>query len=279
MRSPLPRTVLITGASSGIGRATALILHARGHRVLAGVRRLADAPPGPEPLLLDVTKPEHIAAARARVSADGLFALINNAGHNYTAPLEYTDEAKARAMMDANLFGLAALTQALLPALRQGVAQHGSARVLNIGSIGSLVGIPWEPWYHASKFAVLGLSESLRSEVYRQKILVTVVCPGGIRTPFLAKSGDELRASLDALPPEGRLLYGKGLSAMVNLTKTADRMGSSPEHVGREMAKLLDHPAPPFRKLVGADAKMIATLRRVLPRRAFHAMLRSAFGC
>jgi short-subunit dehydrogenase len=284
-------TILITGASSGIGRATALALDRAGYRVMAGVRRLEDGVPLKadagsmlETIVLDVTVKEDIEAARAHIetvtAGHGLFALINNAGFNYNAAYEYTDEAKARALMEVNLFGAHAMSVAMLPLLRQSVRSSGqTSKLINIGSIGSLVGIPWEAFYHASKFALLGLSESIRNEVYAQGIRVSVVMPGGIKTAFIAKTKVGSQQAIEAMPPEGAQRYARGLSRMSELTSMVDRFGSSPEKVGQRIVRLLEQRNPPFRALVGLDAHLMNGLSATLPTPMFHAILRRQFAC
>jgi NAD(P)-dependent dehydrogenase (short-subunit alcohol dehydrogenase family) len=282
------RVMIVTGASSGIGRQTALHLASLGWHVLAGVRKAEDGqtlgaedPTGcVQPVQLDVTKHEDLVALEATVAKAELeiCGLINNAGHNYMTPFECSQPERLRAMMEVNLFGLAALTQALLPHLRASAKVHGRAHIINIGSIGSLVGVPWEPWYHASKFALLGLSESLQNETYNQGIRVCVVCPGGIRTPFIAKSEAEASVSLSSLTVEHQALYGKGMQALVKASGAVERFGTDPSVVARAIANLLNSKNPPFRKLVGMDAHIMAALQNVLPRRWLHSLLRESFG-
>jgi short-subunit dehydrogenase len=285
------KSVLITGASSGIGRETALALDRAGYYIFAGVRRIEDgtalqniASQRLTPLILDVRSPEQISSAflkvREMTANRGLFALINNAGFNYNAAYEYTEEAKARALMDVNVFGVHALSVAMLSLLRVGAAASGTtAKLVNLGSIGSLVGIPWEAFYHASKFAVLGLSESIHSEVYAQNIRVSVVMPGGIKTAFIAKSKQGAEDARAGMPPEGLNLYGKGLAKMAEATNMVDRFGSSPELVALRIKDILAMHNPPFRALVGNDAKLLNALRAILPTSFFHALLRKQFGC
>ena len=286
-------TVLITGASSGIGRSTALHLAARGYTVFAGVRREADgaalvaAAPAAStarivPVLLDVTRDDQIRDTLARVEAhapDGLSALINNAGFNLNGAFEYTAEADARALMDTNVFGLAALSRAALPLLRRHVERHpgATAKLVNIASIGSFVGLPWEAYYHVSKFAVLGLSESLRHELRPQGIRVVAVCPGGIVTDFLPKTEAGLAAAVAALPADAPPNYRTGLAKLLSLTGMASRFGSPPEAVARRIGKVLDTARPRMRYMVGMDARLLLGLRRWLPEAWFHALIRSQF--
>lgn len=191
--------VLLTGASTGIGRATALHLDQLGYTVFAGIRREQDgielkkrASERLTPINLDITKPDHIASALTVVGQacgnTGLAALVNNAGYNYNAAFEFTDEAKARQMMEVNFFGLYKMSQAFIPLLRQYARSSGRrAKLINIGSIGSVLGFPWESFYHASKFAVLGLTESLRYELRSQGISAVAVLPGGIKPSLCPK--------------------------------------------------------------------------------------------
>lgn len=286
-------TVLITGASTGIGRSTALHLAALGYTVFAGVRREADgaalvaAAPAASaarilPVLLDVTRQDQIQEALARVEAhapEGLYALINNAGFNLNGAFEYTTEADARALMDTNVVGLAALSRAALPLLRRHVARHPgtTARLVNIGSIGSYIGIPWEAYYHASKFAVLGLSEAMRHELWPQGIRVVAVCPGGIVTDFMPKTEAGLTAGIAALPADAPPNYRAGMRKLLAMAGMASRFGSPPEAVARRIGKVLATPRPRMRYMVGADARLLLALRRCLPEAWFHALIRSQF--
>ncbi|MDX2233854.1 MAG: SDR family NAD(P)-dependent oxidoreductase [Hyphomonadaceae bacterium] len=278
-------SILITGASSGIGRAAALAFDRAGYRVFAGVRRETDgqalrqiASARLHPLMLDVHVTEHIVAAKALLDREGsLFALINNAGHNYVAPFEATDRGKARALMETNLFGLAALTQTMIPLLRANASRKRATHIVNVSSIGGLIGIPWEPWYHTSKFAVIGLSESLRHELRRQHIVVSVVCPGGIKTPFIAKSGAEADSATHALEDEHRALYGPGMRRLSSLTRAVARAGSDPDSVARVIKRVLTTNRPRFLNVVGGDAATMLSLKRWLPAHVFHALIRGVF--
>ena len=285
--------VLITGASTGIGRSTALHLAAQGYTVFAGVRREADgaalvaAAPAASaarilPVLLDVTRDDHIRDALSRVEAhapDGLYALINNAGFNLNGAFEYTTEADARALMDTNVVGLAALSRAALPLLRRHVARYPgtTAKLVNIGSIGSYIGIPWEAYYHVSKFAVLGLSEAMRHELWPQGIRVVAVCPGGIVTDFMPKTEASLTAGMAALPADAPPNYRAGMHKLLAMAGMASRFGSPPEAVARRIGKVLATARPRMRYMVGVDARLLLGLRRCLPEAWFHALIRSQF--
>ena len=281
--------VLLTGASTGIGRATALHLDQLGYTVFAGIRREQDganlqqsASDRLRPLILDVTKSDHIANALATVQQacgeTGLAALVNNAGYNYNAAFEYTDDEKARQMMEVNFFGLYKMSQAFIPLLRQ-YAQHtgNQAKLINIGSIGSILGFPWESFYHASKFAVLGLTESLRYELRAQGISAVAVLPGGIKTDFMPKTESSIDKAIAAMPAEGKQLYGSGLNKMKAMTTTANRFGSEPDKVARRIAHVLKSANPKMQYLVGADARLFFGVARSLPISWRHGLLRGQF--
>jgi NAD(P)-dependent dehydrogenase (short-subunit alcohol dehydrogenase family) len=272
--------VLITGASTGIGRATAVHLAARGYRVFAGVRSIADAPPATTPLRLDLTDPGCISAASDLLAEENLAAVINNAGYNYLGPFEYADEESARRMMEVNFFGPYRLSQVCIPHLRRYAETHPgkTAKLINISSIGGLVGVPWEVFYHASKFAVVGMTEGLRSELWSQNIRAVVICPGGVRTEFLPKTRQELQAAGSRLPPSAPIAYSVGLRRFESLIDSAGRFGSPPEAVARKIAAVIESRNPSLRHLVGADARILFALSRLLPQFAFSRLLRLQFA-
>lgn len=273
-------SVLITGASTGIGRATAQQLAGAGYRVFAGVRDLSDAPPKTSPVLLDVTDPAQIAAAAQRIDPGDLAAVINNAGYNYVGPFEYSEAAASRELMEVNFFGPCRIAQAFLPHLRQYAAAHRgeTAKLINISSIGGLIGIPWEVFYHASKFALVGITEGLRSELWSQNIRAVVVCPGGIRTEFMPKTRKGLEAALAALPEAAPRAYVEGLRRFEKLIGTAGRFGSPPERVAGTVLRVMRQRNPRLRQLVGADARMLSALSWMLPQGLFGALLRAQFA-
>ncbi|HEX8206667.1 MAG TPA: SDR family NAD(P)-dependent oxidoreductase, partial [Solirubrobacteraceae bacterium] len=212
------RTVLVTGTSTGIGRVTAERLAGAGFRVLAGVRREADAPPGCDAVVLDVTDAAAIASVRERVG-DSLDGLVNNAGITVQGPLEFLALDDFRHQLEVNVVGPLALTQALLPALR---AARG--RIVMLSSVGGRTAVPFLGPYHTSKWALEGLSESLRQEVEPLGVKVAIVEPGSAATEIWRKGQESSVDVLGALPPEGRELYGERLEAMRALAqKTADR--------------------------------------------------------
>jgi NAD(P)-dependent dehydrogenase (short-subunit alcohol dehydrogenase family) len=283
--------VVVTGASTGIGRSTALHLSSKGYAVLAGVRRAQDgdaliAARGAgqlEPIILDVTQSTHIddcvSAVRARTGDEGLKALVNNAGINYIAPFELADPVLARQLFEVNFFGVCALTQALIPLLRRYQLRHADRpNIVNVGSFGSTMGIPWEPYYHASKFALLGLSEALMFELKRQKVNVSVVLPGGIRTDFFDKTGQDIDVALARLNSAQRELYGHGLTAMKRPLEQFKSAASDPMLVAKTIERMIRSNRPPFRQLVGLDANFLYGMVRFLPTGLRQALLGPLFG-
>ena len=238
--------VLISGASTGIGRETALSLAAQGFKVLAGVRSeqagqtLATAASNGNliPLSLDVTSIDSIQAAVARTSElsgeDGLYGLINNAGIVVPGPVENVSREDWRMQFEVNFFGAIELTQRALPLLRTGVTAHGFRvpRLLLISSIGGRVAQPFLAPYTCSKFALTALGDSLRLELRRQGIGVTVIEPGAIATEIWGK-GD---TSAQQFTPDhpARKLYGPELEGLqAAATKIASRAISAQKAADR----------------------------------------------
>jgi len=260
-------TVLVTGASSGIGEATALHLRELGFDAVAAVRKDEDAERlagrGLRTLKLDVTDVDSIAAARDELGDGQLAGLVNNAGIAVAAPLEFLPLDQLRHQLEVNVIGQLAVTQRFLPALR---AARG--RIVNVSSIGGRVALPLVGAYHASKFALEAISDTLRRELLSQGVDVIVIEPGGVKTPIWRK-GDELARELTAdLPPEGRRLYGNLIAAIrKQTTKIATETGIEPRVVAEAIGHALTARRPRARYLVGRDAKLRAPAAAVLPDR------------
>jgi NAD(P)-dependent dehydrogenase (short-subunit alcohol dehydrogenase family) len=271
--------VVVTGASTGIGEASAVYLDSLGFRVFAGVRKDADAErlraaasERLEPLRIDVTDSDSIEGAAARVSevagADGLAGLVNNAGIAVTAPLEFVPVEELRRQLEVNVVGQVAVTQAFLPPLRK-----ARGRIVNIGSIGGRVALPLLGPYAASKFAMEGLTDSLRREVKRFGIEVSIVEPGGIATPIWEKGGAAADSLMEGAPPEVGELYGDLIAAVRAGAEQAGQQGLPPLEVAKAVAHALTARRPKTRYLVGRDAKSRAAIARVIPDRAFDALI------
>jgi NAD(P)-dependent dehydrogenase (short-subunit alcohol dehydrogenase family) len=273
----LPRRhVLITGCSTGIGRACAVYLGKMGFVVLAGVRTEADAKgieqsagQNVRAILIDVTDADSIARAarQAReICGDArLIGLVNNAGISVHGPVEHVPLSGWRRQMEVNLFGQIAVTQALLPLLRAGVTVHGqgAARIVMMSSIAGLIAQPIIAPYNASKFALEAVSDALRLELQPQGIKVCVVEPGAIDTPIWAKA----EANPGAFPPDhpARVLYAREIDAIVNGARKAAANAIGADAVAKVVAKCLMLRRPRTRYRVGRDAMIGAMAKAVLP--------------
>jgi NAD(P)-dependent dehydrogenase (short-subunit alcohol dehydrogenase family) len=265
------RSVLVTGASTGIGRATALRLDAAGWRVFAGVRRQEDAAALSEagsdllaPLLLDITDAEQIAAAAARVEAEsegGLDGLVNNAGVAIPGPLETLAMADFRRQIEVNMTGHVAVTQALLPAIR---AARG--RIVFISSIGGRVALPLTGAYHAAKFGIEAVGDVFRQELRPWGISVSIVEPGSIDTPIWERGE---RTADEIGTPERETLYGKAVEGYRKAIKETAERGIEPEQAAQAIEHALTSSRPRARYLVGREAKVAAWAKLLIPTRIF----------
>lgn len=263
------RSVLVTGASTGIGRAAALRLDASGWRVFAGVRREADADalreaatPNLKPLLLDVTDPDQTAAAAERIkqdSANGLHGLVNNAGVAIPGPLETLPIEDFRHQLEVNLVAYVAVTQALLPQIRR-----AEGRVVFVGSIGGRMAFPFAGAYHVSKFGTEALGDVFRQELRPWNLKVSIIEPGSIDTPIWERGqrkGDEIEAK----SPQTKLLYGDAIERFRKLIEETAERGIPPEKVAKAISHALESSRPKSRYLVGLDAKLQARIKPLIP--------------
>lgn len=256
--------VLVTGASSGLGNATVYELSAKGHTVFAGVRTEKDKSvfggnPNIIPIILDVSKPENIKSATETISqnvnANGLYALINNAGVNYISAFEMADEQKERQLFEVNLFGAMALIRNILPLLHQFVATNKSnAKIINVSSIGGTFGLPWEASYHASKFAMLGFSQSLHYELEALNISVCCFLPGGMKTNIFQKSVAETQTNKALLHSS---YYLRNTEHMKGVMRKFEKSATTPQKASKAIFVLLQKDKMPYKKYFGTDASFI----------------------
>ena len=271
-------TVLVTGASTGIGEATALHLGEVGFTPVAGVRKDEDAERleglGLRTVKLDVTDADGIAAARESLGEEPLAGLVNNAGIGVAAPLEFLPIDRLRTQLEVNLIGQIAVTQAFLPALRR-----GRGRIVNVSSIGGRVALPLVGAYNASKFGLEGASDALRRELRSQGVDVILIEPGGVKTPIW-KKGEALADEItEDLPPEAERLYGRLIARVrAETRKIAEERGSEPRAVAEAIATALTARRPRARYLVGNDAKQRAVAAKLLPARVMDRMIGRALG-
>jgi NAD(P)-dependent dehydrogenase (short-subunit alcohol dehydrogenase family) len=213
---------------------------------------------------LDVTSPEDVGALRGRP----LDALVNNAGIAVTGPLEYLPLAELREQLEVNTVGQLAVTQACLPALR---SAHG--RIVNVSSISGRVAFPTYGPYAASKFALEALSDSLRRELGGSGVDVVVVEPGGVITPIWERGLSRADALWQAMPPEAHARYGRLYEVMRAQSEKLAREGEPAEALARVLADVLEARRPRARYVFGRGARVEAAVARVLPDRAFDALL------
>ena len=258
---------LVTGASSGIGQACATRLVDLGFHVLAGVRSLEDAPERTEAIRLDVTSEDDVAAAAERVGAE-LQVLVNNAGTAVSGPVELVPVDDWRRQMEVNLIGQVAVTRALLPAVLR-----ARGHIVNMSSIGGRVTNPLFGPYSASKFALEAMSDALRREVSPHGVRVVVVEPGGIATPIWDKGHADADRMLQGADPVAARRY-EGLIAVVRrATERLAREGLPPEAVAEVVGKAVTTRRPRARYVVGRQAQIQAVAARLLPDRAFDALI------
>jgi NAD(P)-dependent dehydrogenase (short-subunit alcohol dehydrogenase family) len=278
--------VVVTGASTGIGRACALHLAASGFDVLAGVRKDADGERLREaagsngsltPLRLDVTDADSVRGAGAtveeRTGARGLAGLVNNAGVGAGGPLEFIPLDDIRRHFEVNLIGQIAVTQAMLGSLRK-----RKGRIVNMGSVGGRTPAPFVGPYSASKAALRATSESLRRELRPWGIWVATVQPGSIATPIWDKGAATAQEMRGRLPEGTGALYGDVLDGAAATTEKMAAAGIPPDKVARVVEHALTSRRPRRDYIVGRDARMQIALDRVLPTRVFDGLVRRFMG-
>lgn len=275
----MQRHVLITGASTGIGRACAVHLAARGWMVHAGVRKAADGAalereggPSLKAVEIDVTDAGSIAAAAAqlkrRVGGQGLSGLVNNAGVCYFGPVECVPLEEWRRQFEVNVFGQIAVTQAMLPLMR---AAGGGAAIVMMSSIAGRIGQPILGPYCSSKFALEAVADALRCELLRENIRVSLIEPGAIKSEIWRKAMDDAKtlAQTRAVPERYQAL----MDGTAKIAAEAERRAIPAGRVAVQVERCLTRRRPAVRRLIGMDAKSSALMVRVLPRRWFDRLL------
>jgi NAD(P)-dependent dehydrogenase (short-subunit alcohol dehydrogenase family) len=267
------RSVLVTGASTGIGRATALRLDASGWKVFAGVRKPEDAESLGEaassrlaPVFLDVTDADQIAAAAELIEKEsdgGLDGLVNNAGVAIPGPLETVPLEDFRRQLEVNLVAYVAVTQALLEQIRR-----ADGRVVFISSIGGRIAFPFGGPYHASKFATEAIGDVFRQELRPWGLKVSIVEPGSIDTPIWER-GQRTAEEIEAKSPRTNLLYGAAIEKFRKVIEDTAERGIPPEKVAKAISHALESNRPRARYLVGLDAKLQARLKPLIPTSVF----------
>jgi NAD(P)-dependent dehydrogenase (short-subunit alcohol dehydrogenase family) len=266
--SKVPKPVaFITGASTGIGFEAAKRLSSHGFLVYAGARRVDRMEPlaalGVQVLALDVTDEDSMRAAVGRVLEERgrIDVLVNNAGYGSFGALEEVDLGEGRRQFDVNVFGLARMTQLVLPAMRQA----GRGRIINISSIGGKFYEPLGAWYHASKFAVEGLSDSLRLELKPHGISVSIIEPASTISEWGRVAAQGLRETSGTGPYASQAQLMAGALGSTDRTETSTQPGV----IAAAVLHAASSARPRSRYPVGNGARAILTLRRLLPDRLF----------
>ncbi len=254
------RALLITGASTGIGNAAAIRFDKLGFKVYAGVRSEEDVLKLKEisrtitAIILDVTLEEDILRTKALLESElseiGLFSLINNAGIAIVGPLECITPEQLKKQFDVNVLGTARMIKTLLPLLR--IAQ---GRIINISSTSAIIALPFASVYAASKFALEGLSDALRTEFRPFGVFVSLIEPGSVKTPIWGKYEKELDQLLNTMNGEAQSFYSQNLLSQQAFIKNISTKGISPDLVIKTIEKAMTTNKPKPRYLVGPSAK------------------------
>ncbi len=291
------KSVLITGSSTGIGHACAVSLHDRGIRVFAGVRRpedgerlIAETSAALIPVMLDVTDAAAIAAAADQIAdvtaGNGLDGLVNNAGITIAFPLEFVPLDALRKQMEVNFIGPVAVTQAMLPMIRQ-----ARGRIVNVSSVSGLVAAPYIGAYAASKYALEAMTDSLRVELRNFKIPVSLVEPADIATPIWQKSRETADAIRDELASEAgddepadtaaeevQELYAQDIAAMRDAVRKSEANALPVSRVVKAVEHALLARRPKTRYPVGSKAWAVKLALRFLPDRLRDRIVANSLG-
>ena len=284
MSTSKSRSVVVTGASSGIGKASVIRLSTNGWRVFAAVRRQQDADAlrseiGDciETVLMDVADDGSIRTAveevTLRLGKEGLYGLFNNAGIGDVAPIEFTPVDSIRKIYEVNLFGQISVIQAFLPLLRK-----ARGRIVNTGSVGDHLSPPFAGALASSKAAFASLSSSLRLELRSQGIHVILVEPGSVNTPAVGKTLGAVEQQITSLPPEGVRLYAGSIRRMAAAFTKNEQAGSSPDVVAKVVEQAFNDRNPKTRYPAAKDAFLLIALSKLLPEKLLDLAILKKFG-
>lgn len=268
------KVILITGASSGIGYDTATRLAKQGHKVYGAARRIDKMLPlkefGITPIKMDVTDDASmIAGVNAVLEAEGrIDVLVNNAGYGYFGAVENVTMEEARKQLEVNVFGLARLTQLVIPHMRK----QGSGRIVNLASIAGKLALYFGGWYHVSKFAVEGFSDALRMELKPFGIDVVIIEPGGIRTEWGIIAADHLAESSKGTVYEQAAL--NEANAIKNAYTQGGKLLSPPSVIAKAICKGVNRKHPKARYRTGMGSHSMVFLHWLLPSKWWDGLMR-----
>jgi short-subunit dehydrogenase len=264
------KVVLITGVSSGFGKETASLLAQNGHTVYGTVRKEADTNPIIKVLQMDLLNTDSITiAVQTILNLEGrIDVLINNAGMHTGGPIETLPMEFVKMQMDTNFLGLVHLTREVLPVMRK----QGGGTIINFGSIGGIMGLPFQGFYSASKFAIEGFSEALRMEVKQFNINVIVINPGDFHTSNSANRRGFLANSVE--DP-----YKKQFEKTLSIIENDEAKGWAPEILAKKVVKIVDCKKPKQRYVIASlEQKLAVVLKYILPGKLFGKILESHYG-
>jgi len=264
------KVILITGISSGFGKETAALLAKKGHVVYGTIRKSAETEPLVKTLQMDLMNLDSIAkAVQTVVQHEGrIDVLINNAGMHTGGPIETLPMEYVKMQMDTNFMGLVHLTREVLPVMRK----QGSGTIINFGSIGGLMGLPFQGFYSAGKFAVEGFSEALRMEVKQFNIHVVVINPGDFTTSNSANRRGFLADSEE--DP-----YKKQFDKTLSIIENDEAKGWAPEILAKKIVNIVDCKKPKQRYVIASlEQKLAVVLKFILPGRIFSKILEGHYG-
>jgi NAD(P)-dependent dehydrogenase (short-subunit alcohol dehydrogenase family) len=262
----MKKVILITGVSSGFGKQTARLLAESGHKVYGTVRKLTSSGDNVQLLKMDLTDQNSIKQAVATViNAEGkIDVLINNAGMHTGGPVETIPLEYIKLQMDTNFIGMVNLTREVLPFMRK----QGGGTIINFSSIGGLMGLPFQGYYSAGKFAIEGFSEALRMEVRSFKIKVVLINPGDFNTSNTANRRNFLAASTAEDP------YHDQFRESLETIEKDETNGWKPEVLARKICKIVESKNPANRYIIASfEQKLAVVLKYMLPGKWFDSIL------
>lgn len=274
----MKKSILITGASTGMGKAYTLIFSQNDYEVFATYRNEKDAVElrkikNVHPIEMDVTNADDIKNSFKQIADivgnDGLYAIINNAGITYTAPFEFANEIRAREVIEVNLIAPYKIIQTFIPLLKKYNNKNDiKARVINIASWAGYMGQPFIPFYNASKAGIIGLSESMFYDLGLLDIHVILASPGVTKTPLLEKTTEDGVASLLGFPKEGQEFYKPYFDHFKTMSESSrnSKFFPTPEEVATKLFKIVEMKRPKFKYNLAMDAVIVdKILTRFIP--------------
>lgn len=268
---PKKKIVLITGISSGFGKCTASELAKKGHIVYGTVRKLVKTDPLVKVLEMDLTQAESITETVNTVlkNEGRIDVLVNNAGMHSGGPIETMPLEILKLQMDTNFLGTVLLTQAVLPAMRK----QGGGTIINFGSIGGLMGLPFQAFYSAGKFAIEGFSEALRMEVSKFNIKVVVINPGDFHTSNSANRRGFLAPLMD------NDAYQAQFEKSLAIIESDEAKGQEPEKLAKKLVQIIECKKSRQRYIIASlDQKLAVKLKYILPGKVFRKILADHYG-